>query len=946
MATRKYLKFGLRADKDLSDLTNSKIAVDNILNNLASGSNVFGQAYTFSSDDISPIRELSSTDLQDIIDPVDNLPKILTDMEGSISKYSADAVPDDPKSGFQNIQPQVTLQDHLNRFKVVFGSPPFIAGGSGPTSDFIHSSRLTTITGDIDNFTINLTPTTNARNDLVIGNRYKILDKGDITDSQWDSVAVVDAGSYSDGDVFVCDQTVATVIGANTTAVVRDVSTPSANYTSAIQAIQPNDLPSDKLFTRVVSTLLPNIETSGSAWTNGYFTYTAGIDQGFDNNVGAVQHTGYQVDQFSPEIETNGLMIIEEDVVDTPGDDTNWRFIRGTNSSTVIPTYNVTWLTNSIGLTEITFTNIEDWRKVAKYMQCSIGGQSAGMVESTTTSNGIYRVILDADFGTVESSGTTDLEFTYVVGGDDYICYDKLDFTTPRGDFRRKVRYTVWWPEGTPNGTKVFGRKTDSGYDFGFLNFYKIQLDEVFVTQRYSFPYFRDNRANILRQQGSTELRIDTKFLNLYQKNGADKNIAENTSIFPDTISPSYNTISSITISVDTGGKVIAEEEGTFLNAEVGDFIVSSRDAHTGNGQKYYANQIVQKSSNTRVYIDKLYVTQTLVPSETPHKAFLVKNNGLIGIYKSYDTSGDITIERLDGNNEHAVYPFEVEKDTIVYKIDDGPFIDTDNGDGTFSLSTATTHNTHRYGFRVTSVGHGNSISATSSELTVEAHPSDSGATVSTNNGVMIVYASKGLIDRSTVQECTDVFGQELAVNANPGQNSLTLKSTTGVSVGQYVYFDGAIPYGDPDDTATGFPTMTRVMTVNHSTKVITLGRGGSDVNGGLTIAVNLTAPLSVGATVVFVPFDSGPDSDGWGRQNKEYCVIPLNTAPPWEGTDLGLASPAVSAVENYGVMTKDFRVVALSIITPDVNIEELASSSYGGDRVRYMKIKYTPPVS
>ncbi len=943
MATRKYLKFGLRADKDLSDLTNSKIAVDNILNNLASGSNVFGQAYSFSSDDIAPIRELASTALIDIIDPNDALPKILTDLEGSVSKYDASVVPGDPKSGFQNIQPQVTLQDHLNRFKVVFGSPPFIAGGSGPTSDYIHSSRLTYITGDIDNFTINLTPTTNARNDLVIGNRYKILDKGDIIDSQWDSIAVVDAGSYSNGDVFICDQTVATVIGANTTAVVRDVSTPSANYATALQNIQPNDLPSNKLFTRVVNNLLPSIETSENAWTSGQFEYTGSINEAFNNNVGAIQHTGYQVDQFQPEIETNGLMIIEEDIVDTPGDDTNWRFIRGTNSSTVVPTYNVTWLTNSNGFTEITFTNIEDWRKVAKYMQCTINGAAAGEVSSTETSNADYRVILDADFGTTESSGTTNIEFSYTIGGEFYICYDKLDFTAPRGDFRRKVRYTVWWPEGTPDGAKFWGRKYDTSYDFGSLNFYKVQLDETFVSQRYSYPYFRDNRANILKQKGETELRVDTKFLNLYQKDGADKNIAENTSIFPDTASPNYNTISSFTITVDTGGTVEASS-GTFDNAEVGDFIVSSRDAHTGNGQKYFANQIVQKVSGSRVYIDKLYVTQTAIPSLTPHKAFLVKNNGLIGIYKSYDDSGDITIERIDGNNEFAVYPFEVERDTIVYKIDDGPFIDTDNGDGTYSPSTATTHDTHRYGFRVTSVGHNNSISALSSALTVEAHPSDSGATISTNNGIMVAYTSKGLIDRSTVQECTDVFGQELAINANSGQNSLTLKDTTGISVGQYAYFDGAIPYGNPDDTATGFPTMTRVMTVDHSTKVITLGRGGVDSNGGLTIDVDLTAPMSAGATIVFVPYDAGPDSNGWDRQNKEYCVIPLNTAPPWEGTDLGLASPAVSSVENYGVMARELRVVTLSLVTPDVNIGVYTADN--DDKVRYMKVKYTPPVS
>ena len=79
MAARKYLKFGLRADRNLADLSDSTLAVDNLLDNLASGSNVFGESYNFTSADISPIRQLSSTDLIDVVDPDDGLPKILTD---------------------------------------------------------------------------------------------------------------------------------------------------------------------------------------------------------------------------------------------------------------------------------------------------------------------------------------------------------------------------------------------------------------------------------------------------------------------------------------------------------------------------------------------------------------------------------------------------------------------------------------------------------------------------------------------------------------------------------------------------------------------------------------------------------------------------------------------------------------------------------------------------
>ena len=87
---RKYIKFGLRADKNLADLTDPGQAVDNLLDDQAVGSNKLGESFTLSSVDILPLRSFAGLDLVDTIDPSNELPKALTDLEGSIPQYIAD----------------------------------------------------------------------------------------------------------------------------------------------------------------------------------------------------------------------------------------------------------------------------------------------------------------------------------------------------------------------------------------------------------------------------------------------------------------------------------------------------------------------------------------------------------------------------------------------------------------------------------------------------------------------------------------------------------------------------------------------------------------------------------------------------------------------------------------------------------------------------------------
>tara|TARA_A200000159_G_scaffold94568_1_gene87739 strand:- start:1293 stop:4196 length:2904 start_codon:yes stop_codon:yes gene_type:complete len=964
MTSRKYLKFGLRADKNLSDLSDPGLAVGNLLDNLASGQNLLGLPFGFTTADILPLRNLSSTDLIDIIDPESNLPKILIDMEGSVTTFDADAIENFHQTGSQTIQPQITLQDYINRFKVVLGDPPFLQGGSGPFADYVHPSRVTNITGDISNFTVNLDPLTNSNHDLVVGNKYVITTLGsDINQTNWNNLAGTTTANYANGTVFTADDTVANVLGnVNTDAVVRDVTTPSANFASPGDAISANNLPSDVLWTRIISPTLPNVIRTVNDWPEDYgeFEWPGQLHSSFSLDYGLVQFTGYQVGTFNPTLLCNGLIIVEEDVVDN-GTENNWRFIRGTNSTTVIPTYPVSIgevLDDGVAYSRVQFTNENDWRRVGIGMKVSRGASEVSYVQSTSASDGVYTVILASNIGEVVAS-TTDISFHFELGED--IRYDKLDITRPRGELRRRVRYTIWWPEQI-NVSKVF-RDSSTTFEFDAYDFYKEQLDPTFVAQRFSYPYFRDNRANVLKQKGKTEIQIDSKFVNTYQRDNNAKNLLEAPSALPDySVQSVYSLADSIEVTVDESGKVVPVTSGDLANAYLGDYLVTSYYDTVATEQKYFSFQIreldygasaggtVGDDPVANVFVSDEYAVRTGLSSSTVHKAVLVRNNGLLGIYKTTTTNAgnnEITIEKTDegtlGDGTTAKMPFEIEPDTLVYKVNDGPFVPVSDGQGGFTLNTGAVHSTHAKAFRVLTVDHDNDRTASTANLTLEANPvlaNSAETNVTADNGILLAYANRGLIDRSAVEECTGVYGKEVTTLVSPGDSQIVLKDTTGISVGDFIYFDGVIPY---DNTSTS--TMTRVKQVVNST-TIEMGNGGTTPNNAVTIPAGKS--LNPGMTVVFVPYQAGTDSDGWGMLNKEYCIIPLNTAPPWDSTDTGLASPSYvpsgqSIPKSYSVMAKEFRYTSLEFVVPDVNL-----TPYGTEnnqfRKRYLEVKYVPP--
>jgi hypothetical protein len=130
-----------------------------------------------------------------------------------------------------------------------------------------------------------------------------------------------------------------------------------------------------------------------------------------------------------------------------------------------------------------------------------------------------------------------------------------------------------------------------------------------------------------------------------------------------------------------------------------------------------------------------------------------------------------------------------------------------------------------------------------------------------TGDEVIYIFSDKSLIDRSRTVFCNDVFGQVVSTTVSEGGTQITLDSVVGVVDGQYIQFDGVIP----TDTQVVGPPVGNVITISNS--------------------ILSGTQLSASSTVVFVPAVAG------GTLNREGCVIPLNTAPPFIGTDIGLST-------------------------------------------------------
>lgn len=762
----KYIKFGLRSDRSLSDLENPSAALGNLLNNISTQTDENGNLTGFNTSDLSPVVGIRNTGLAgNVTNSGTSID--LANLNNSLVEYTPLASP----TTKLEVQPRTTIQDNINNFKSVLGNPPFINGGDGPVTKFIPSARI--------NRSVNISTKGNAS-------------------------------------------------------------------TSAVLSLGNN------LYSTIIDTTLSPIIEGEDFWNNGVFELGSKVHPTFPNTYGMIQWTGYLSSYFSQRWESTGLFMIEQDIVDD-GTNDNWTTLKNVYAQSFTLT-GVAWATEGTNSTISLASGSTDIKSVCVGMKFVVGLVSYE-VTSVNEAGGTFTVL-----GAAPISAPTAITLTWSIS-DDLVTTGSLVIQEPRTGDRTRVRYTVWWPDpGTvslPVGTTYRTKR----FAFSILDSDRLPFSMIYSSYsrnqtpgEYTYEYFKRNRASVLKQASDKTLRVNNLISLNYAPPTDLSSVVKGMSAAETTVTPRTFTL------MDSFGRL----EGAFMGCEVGDWLVFS-----GGTTTFYAYQIEEVRSSTVIYVKQSILTDTGFAKLTSIPTGLVfKNSGLIGIFRLESAGGTqgslhtVSGTTIDLNN---IYP-----DYIVTGI---------NASGT--------------GFnplRIMSVSDKNT---NPKAITVVDYKANNSSLPATPNHICTVYSSRGLEDLSLVDQCKGVYGREVNATADAGATSITLTTSNGVSVGDFVQFAGIITEG------------TTVSSIPSSTVVI--------------LSQGVIASLNKSSTLIFIKA-----ADRVANVNKEFCVIPLNTAPPFEGTEVGLATTTTTP----NLVVKNFRFSQLDLTIPDSKIQATGGTS------------------
>lgn len=129
-------------------------------------------------------------------------------------------------------------------------------------------------------------------------------------------------------------------------------------------------------------------------------------------------------------------------------------------------------------------------------------------------------------------------------------------------------------------------------------------------------------------------------------------------------------------------------------------------------------------------------------------------------------------------------------------------------------------------------------------------------------SGQMFFYQDKGLTNNTLDNFCSGVIGKETAGGlgevVSVGDTDIILNNVSDLVLDMVVQSTGSFDEG------------TTITSINSATNTITISKAA-------------IGSMIAGISIVFCP----PST----TLNKEQCIIPLNTAPPFSGTDTGLAT-------------------------------------------------------
>ena len=907
MSRTKYLTFGLRADRNLSDLTNPTEALDNILNDISTELDADGNPLQFSSADLLPLVGIAETNLANQVNDAGQSTQLIN-LGGSTVQASL------TDNTLVDVEPRITIQDYIDNARVVLGDPPWTQGGTGPDATFIPSDRLNANTTDVLNSEI-------KANTITPGNRYR-LEGNLVNETQMNAISVTNKGSPpAVGDIFVALDPLPSDMSAYSSMDVRNVTIPTGQSGTS----NANALKAGEVFTTKVDTSLASTVGPVKFWTDGKFKITGRLHPSFTDNYGGVQWVGYLSGKYAQRWFNTGFYIIEEDLVDD-GSNNNWNLVKAVTSENTKTFYNIKWADEG-DVTRIEFTNEEDYKRVAEEMKITLNGNLATvdtLDRIYDISTGAYKfyATLDINVGNTDSSGSIQTFEHDLVN-------DQLDsgtfyFTNPTGNDRRRVRYTAYWPTLSQNqrySIKEFDQDLEGSRVLSFYYFYTND-GSTDSFGKYTFPYFRDNRLHTLKQDSTAKLSVsDTISIEYAPKQRTADVLAQ-------PYSDTGNTISEKSVKLDDNGTLVSDNltDNVFETASTGDWIITVPGFNTdwtNAASKAYAFQITEKVDADKAYVSTNYGTLTGLALNVKHDIILVKNKGLVGIYKRDARSLPLVskLRKLDTGTGAM--------NKSVSIISDSNLIHNITFTGGAGAGTSASHD-HPLRISTSTVDSGD---ATITDIIAVAHPNNSSdadsATLLSALGISLVYASKGLSDLSAASECAGVYGLEVSHNSAPSSPQkiyVTDISRGNAMASDVVYYKGS---------TSGTPIIDEATDIANGTNASLVTGHGTDGTGSfIEISRQIQSTIPAGATIVLVP-------DGYGaperNKNREYCVIPLNTAPPFESTDLGLATP--SGHPNLIVEHLVYKNLAVDV--PTANLKSFSQYQFGSNNANNTPNKY-----
>ena len=794
----KYQKFGLRRDKNLSDLSSPRTALANLLD----------QTVT-----TTPTFSFVPEDLTSSIDGLRNTTITASDIQktkGTVREYT------NASNAAVAFQPLQTVEDNIRNFKTYLGNPPYAGGGDGIDALFVPWAAMST--SNVNWLTLTETQKKNFRGDQIYDTTYTAPNK-----------------------------------------------------------------------------IQPGLEGPFDFWDNGIFLFGSRLFDGvkgrpFTDTYGLVLWEGFVGGGQRFDMDFTGLLKIEIDAQN----DGNWTFIKNIYNETradiniASATYDSSTDTSTLTLTtadDTIYINIDD--KVTLD-----GDDDLYYVTGINVQNGTFTVNGDATTdnnpggGGSANSFPLNADFYFEIGSNQIVrtgegC--KVPNASTGGLV--KIRIALYFPnygDGRRFSEKRFSDFNEDGTDrIPYSNFYKeIPTGEPGI---YTYEYFDKNRlskrnkfispTNVAGYTATTTTALQT-----------GKMIFANY-IPPETTGSRF--ISNGTATHLGGGKYVCVANFT---VSPGDWIVV--EGFISGARRYASFAIIDTSEDiderTEFYVDEDEHASFLSSASFTGNQFVhvYKAQGLIGFLKLTNSSSStqFTLANLEGTRlSDATMTNDVRTNYMVSAYS----VAMDASGNISSPSNAFTHYK-----KVTKTGTG----ITTSNI----YSGDSYTPPSSGTWIASVYSHTGLQDLSTEASCGGTLGQEV-VSSNT--SSVTLVSVDGVTVDHYAQFGNTS--GNLTYTSSYIPDGVKVQSISGNT---------------VTFDSTIT-PIPQNATVVFIK-----DTNWAANTAKEYCILPLNTAPPFIGTDAGLRTSSSSAPQSDAANYPNF--VAEGLVFSEAEFTDVVLSS------------------